>query len=138
MQWVIDGARAYINAGFKLDPPEVVQKATEEYHNQNDWLTVFISLCCETGSQFSIQSSKLYGAYKDYCSATGAFPESSKAFSLAMQARNFQVNHTRNGNYFLGIHLATTPLPDTAAPTEQDNTTADSSSNSPIGWDDFI
>ena len=41
--WAAEGARNYARNGFKLDIPEVVAEATEEYQARENWVANFIA-----------------------------------------------------------------------------------------------
>ena len=127
LSWVIQGARNYIAAEFKLNPPDNVQQQTEDYHRENDRIQLFISEYCDTGSQYSVQSSILYSAYRDYCSSIGAIPDSQKAFTLAIESKGYQKSRTKAGIYFKGLHLNPVPVPDSAVPDSEN-----------LDWDSFI
>lgn len=120
LDWLIKGAKRFCDNCFIINPPEKVKAVTEEFHAQNDWLSIFLSSCCDTGSNYSIQSSKLYGSYRDFCSATGAYPETQKTFSLAMESRGFKKIHINKGNHFIGLKLIEA-VPDESDPTGFDS-----------------
>ena len=43
LQWVIDGAREYIQNDYKLIIPNCISSAIEQYRQENDWLTDFLT-----------------------------------------------------------------------------------------------
>ena len=45
LRWVVDGALAYIAAGYRLDPPKSVRTATDEYRAGEDAFATFLAEC---------------------------------------------------------------------------------------------
>lgn len=62
MSWIIEGAVKFCKNKFKLDIPEPVLKATEEYRKNENCIVGFIESCCKKGDR--VGGRELYNAYK--------------------------------------------------------------------------
>lgn len=110
MQWLVEGAAYYIENNFTMVRPEAVEAETEAYRAANDWLTVFISCCCETGDNYSCKSSELYSVYKDYCDEMNIPAESTKSFKAALEAHGYKYVHTGRVRCFTGLRPVKAPV----------------------------
>jgi putative DNA primase/helicase len=52
LTWIIEGAKAVIDAGFHIEQPECVKAATSAYRENSDWLGNFIDECCDIGDGY--------------------------------------------------------------------------------------
>ncbi len=82
LTWIIQGAQRAIKKQFKIEPPEVVRQAIDNYRNDNDWMFKFINDCCDKVSldEPAVKPSELFNAYCNYCRATGEAQRSSADF----------------------------------------------------------
>ena len=71
LSWIIDGAREYIRNDYKLDIPECIISATEQYQQENDWLTDFFNEWVALDKNEDTYGSDIYGAYTSFCSEHG-------------------------------------------------------------------
>lgn len=62
LSWIIDGAREYIRNDYKLDIPECIISATEQYQQENDWLTDFFNEWVALDKNEDTYGSDIYGA----------------------------------------------------------------------------
>lgn len=113
MQWIIDGAKDFIENGCHLEPPKAVLEATEKYRNQEDWLQNFFDECCsiiKPGTQNApsifVGAGKLYDAYKAYAERTATYRRSMPDFNRAMENAGFVKETVRGGyKHWKGIDL---------------------------------
>ena len=75
LQWMIDGAREYIENGHSLlnDAgllPAAVLDATNKYRDDEDWLKPFIDACCVFG-EGQAQAGEIYSEYQAFASYQG-------------------------------------------------------------------
>jgi len=103
LQWVIDGAARFIRAGYKVEPPQAVRAAVEQYREANDWLQIFIDEKCETGPGLSANSGTLYGIYKKHCEDTGAHRRGTSDFKAALEGAGYRFQKTKACNKFFGL-----------------------------------
>ena len=72
LAWGIEGAVNFVRNGFKLDIPDVVAEATEEYRQREDWLTNFINERCVREPNAREGARALYLEYKAWAQDGGA------------------------------------------------------------------
>lgn len=96
MKWVIEGARVFAANGFKLEMPDAVAMATEEYQDREDWLQNFLNECCTQEDGATVGSQALYDIYKDWAKANGAFVRRSNEFVQAMKDAGFEQTMPKN------------------------------------------
>ena len=106
MRWIIEGAQKAINANYKLRLPACVQKAIEQYRQENDWMTHFLDECCEIGQEFEAKSGELYTSYRAYCARTGDFARSTTEFYKMLEQRGFVRKKRKKGILIYGLKLS--------------------------------
>jgi len=104
--WMVAGCRDWQRYGMQI--PEKVRAATNEYRQHEDKLAAFITDCCVTGpSDYRVQASQLYGAYKTWMEVNNeGSPLSQRKFGEQMTRKGFK-RLTNNGVWYLGIALQT-------------------------------
>ena len=118
--WIIGGFNLWQFQG--LGAPEAVQNATNEYKNDMDMVSTFISNCCVVASQDKISEIDLEniarfelsnrqvpfvqskGLFDAYINETGD-KASQKAFTRKMHEKGYPSKHFKNGTNFIGIGL---------------------------------
>jgi P4 family phage/plasmid primase-like protien len=103
LKWAIEGARKFIEAGYRVTPPECVKTAIERYRDQNDWLSNFLSECCEVDKKYRDKSSTLYSRYRTYCQNTGDYTRSAADFKAALEGAGFEAKRTSAGVIVHGV-----------------------------------
>lgn len=103
LQWIIDGAVNFFKADCKIQRPVCVQRAVDDYREENDWLGHFIEDRCVVDPSNFQQSSSMYCTYKAYCAETGETRRSMSVFKKAMEKAGFPCDHKSNGNFYIGI-----------------------------------
>ena len=81
------GYRLYQKEGLKM--PESVQKATKEYRDQSDRLSMFTNQCLQKQAGAELRSSAVYSRYKDWCAENGFKYENAVSFKKKMSAAGF-------------------------------------------------
>ena len=106
LKWIIDGAKRIIAKEFRLEKPQIVEDAINDYRKDNDCFQNFLDECCERGKEYSVQSSVLYNAYQEYCKSTGEPSHHQKVFSNMLTNAGF-VNKKVGGKckMILGLKL---------------------------------
>jgi P4 family phage/plasmid primase-like protien len=106
LKWIIEGARKFIEAGYRIEPPEVVKKAIEAYRAQNDWLNNYIAERCEIDPKHKQKSGELYGDYRAYCLNTGDYTRSLSDFKAGLEGAGYTTRKTKTGAFVYGLQLA--------------------------------
>ena len=105
LRWMVVGARSWLKDG--LQPPDRVLQATQQYQEESDQLTDFLSERCDCGQGLSVNATLLYGQYSQWAESRNLPPTerlSQTAFGRQVGDR-FKKAHTRTGNVYLGLDL---------------------------------
>lgn len=105
LSWAIEGAGNFIRNGFKLDIPEVVAEATEEYRAREDWLANFIDERCIRDPNARVPASVLYAEYKQWAQGYGEYIRRERDFSKAMETAGFQKINPGNKRTYVGLRI---------------------------------
>lgn len=105
LAWIIEGARRFIANDYKINLPECVKTAIEKYRANNDWLSNFLSECCEVLPTYEEMSGELYARYRIYCQTTGDYIRRADAFRESMENAGFRYHKDNKGTHVYGLHL---------------------------------
>ena len=105
LQWMIDGAKRVIANNYKIDAPQCVKDAIEEYHDNNNWLENFLDECCEIHPNYTQKSGELYTEYKCFCDRTGDYRRSLVDFKQALTRKGFDTKKTKTGAIVFGLRV---------------------------------
>ena len=111
LAWMIDGAKRFIRAHYRIELPDCVKAAIDSYRAENDWINQFLESCCVVGVENRQASGALYGQYRLYCAQSGDYTRSAADFKRAMQDSGFECRKTKTGAIYYGLALKP---PDTA------------------------
>lgn len=103
LNWALEGCLRWQNEGIEV--PSIVENATNDYRDELDALSDFITLWCETGKEFFGKTHEIYNAYTIYCNMTKDYCMSAKSFSSAIQERRFRLDRKGGHRIIHGIHL---------------------------------
>ncbi|WP_308541682.1 phage/plasmid primase, P4 family [uncultured Oscillibacter sp.] len=103
LAWAIQGAMMFAENGYRLPSPEVVEEATEEYRQRENWLENFLEECCIMEPDARAPAGELYQTYREWAQRSGDYVRRDVEFSDAMAGKGF-VKKVRDGRRFwLGI-----------------------------------
>ena len=105
LKWLIEGAKDFIDAGYKLPEVEVVTLAKKEYISDNDWIQRFINDCCIVGELEKQAVGVLYKAYQIWAKENGEFPKRNSDFSQALNMAGFPTKRTNKCVEASGLSL---------------------------------
>lgn len=106
LSWIIEGAKRFIDADFKLTPPPCVTEAVKQYRADNDWLGQFLDECCEIREDYSVGAGQLLSAYRGYCQTSHEFTRRTDELKAALEERGFFWKKTKTGNFYYGLRLS--------------------------------
>ena len=106
LRWLVAGCRAWQTK--RLQPPETVKRATEQYEAESDPLTAFLAQRTTTGDGGSVRAGKLYDAYTAWCQEGGDEAVTQKRFGQTMRQR-FRVEERSHVVTYFGIALRDQP-----------------------------
>lgn len=103
LNWALEGCKAWQEHG--LEPPVVVQAATDKYQREADVIQAFLDDMCVLDGEVS--ATQLYESYKAWCRDTGEEPVTQRAFGTELSNRDIErARDTRSGRIIRkGIHL---------------------------------
>ena len=93
--------------GFKIDMPDCVKAAIDGYREDNDWLSQYLTECCEVGEAFVQKSGELYSDYRSYCARNNLYTRSTTDFYSALENAGFSRARKNNGRFVVGLRLKT-------------------------------
>lgn len=107
MAWIMQGAKRFIENGYKLTIPDAVEEATEAYRGRENWLERFIDECCvrEPGARAGARD--LYNRFKDWAQDTGEYMHRETDFADAMERAGYQKITPKNRKTWIGLRLQT-------------------------------
>lgn len=105
LAWVIEGAKKVISHNYKITTPQQVKDAIESYKENNDWLSHFLTECCEVEDSYTAKSGEVYNSYRAYCIQVGEFIRSTADFYTALESAGFGRKRTRSCNIITGLRL---------------------------------
>lgn len=82
------------------------ENARADYKSENDIESAFITECCIKGNEHQVAAQKLYDSYAMWCKRNGAMAKSSVKVARDWQRLGLSKEHTRNGNFYLGVKLS--------------------------------
>lgn len=106
-RWMVDGARQFHEAGGRLELPEVVKAATQDYRSESDVLGMFVEEEGAVDATATIGSAELYAVYEAWCDDNGERPMSKRTLGLRLQEMGFTPAKDRRGTrLWRGLRLA--------------------------------
>jgi putative DNA primase/helicase len=108
LAWAVAGAQRWYASGRRLPRPEEVRTAGEVYRADMDTVGRFLEERCEIGGSFTVPSSEIYAAYRQWAENGGEHPMSQVSFSKRMKNRGgITSEHKEWGTLFVGVRLRT-------------------------------
>lgn len=105
LSWIVEGAMKYIANGYNIKPPKVVQEATQQYRNEEDWIGNFLQECCEVG-EYEETGGNLFDAYREWCQQNNeSYVRRSRDFAEALERQGFSKRRTMKGAVWMGLRL---------------------------------
>jgi putative DNA primase/helicase len=102
LAWCVQGCLDWQRNGLGY-PPDV-ERATENYRQDQDSLGAFLCERCLIGSAYRVRASVLYAEYKAQCESTGEVVLTQKRFGAQLSERGIK-RFTSNGVWYEGIGL---------------------------------
>jgi putative DNA primase/helicase len=106
LTWIIEGAIKYIKNDYRINLPAVVETATKDYKNAEDWVGNFIYECCEIG-KFEEQGGMLYDSYVEWCEKNNEYKRRPRDFATALETAGYNKRKTMHGTLWSGLKLIT-------------------------------
>jgi len=102
---------------YGLQEPEEIKKATNEYKEATDVLSLFIQDCCELGKNKTARAKELHDRFKHWCYENDEPEINIRDFKAKLEKRGFKADNDSKGNFWHGLTLRKDWLPnDFASP----------------------
>lgn len=105
LNWAIQGAMNFARNGYRLDIPDIVAIAAEEYRQREDWLENFLSERCILEPETRAPAGELYAAYREWAERAGDYVRRLTDFNAAMEGRGFIKRNTHGAKTWIGLKL---------------------------------
>lgn len=107
LRWIIDGAREWMARGQRLEPPDSIRAATEEYLGDEDVIGRFLEEACTVtradDRSLRCEPAHLFGAFRAWCEKSGDQPGTLRSFSSALAQRGWHATKSNGKRWFHGI-----------------------------------
>lgn len=107
LAWAIQGAMMFAENGYRLPLPEIVEEATTEYRQRENWLANFLEECCIMEPDARAPAGELYQTYREWAQRSGDYVRRSVEFSDAMAGKGFQKITPKNKRVWIGVRIDT-------------------------------
>lgn len=106
MRWAVEGCMMYHREG--LEPPEVVQKSTEEYKSEMDLLATFMDACIviDYTVKDSIPANELYSIYQAWANENNEYVMTSRKFFLEITKKIPDKQRVASGIVYKNIRFS--------------------------------
>lgn len=105
LHWMIEGAKRYVENGFKYPKCKAVESAKDLYKEENDWIDHFITDRCVKGPNEREKSSILYQNYREWAGSNGEYVRNNRDFSKALSQDGFKKKRTSRGYEWQGLSI---------------------------------
>ena len=95
MAWAVEGCLKWQEEG--LGTPDEVKTATEDYRNEMDVLSEFLSDCCIENDSIEVSTKDLYEIYFAWCEKNGDRPLPKRTLGLKLKERGFKPGKVNRG-----------------------------------------
>jgi len=103
LRWCVEGCLEWQRIG--LQPPGIVQQATQQYKADQDVLAQFFDEKCVLKTQAQVTAKAFYSSYEQWCSENGERAKSQTWLWPKLQERGIEKDKTRMGMNYRGIGL---------------------------------
>lgn len=112
LNWLVAGTLDYLNRG-RLDPPQEVTAATQEYRDESDILAAFIRGACTVtrNPADTVEAGRLYQAFEIFCRRNGQTPFTAATFSRRLPKTASALGFEK-GKSSISVYLGLRILPD--------------------------
>jgi putative DNA primase/helicase len=106
LRWAVEGCLEWQRTG--LQPPEVVQRATQQYKADQDVLSQFFDEKCVLKTQAQVTAKAFYSTYEKWCGENGEHAKSQTWLWPKLQERGIEKDKKSMGIVYRGIGLLDT------------------------------
>jgi putative DNA primase/helicase len=104
LNWLLEGAAVWKKE--RLQTPNIVSSATDEYRVEMDVIGNFISERCVQKKELKINIRILYKAYSEWCGENNEHPVSERFFTLRLKEIGFSQCRSSTERFWVGVGLS--------------------------------
>lgn len=107
LNWMLAGARLYLELGKRLPPCKAVDEATARYRKDMDIIGRFVEERLAFRPTAAALAGEIYKAYASWCKDNGCYAANSRRFLAEFQKRHpeLEKRRTMTGYQFIGVGL---------------------------------
>jgi putative DNA primase/helicase len=107
--FALEGLRRLMNNHYIFSETQVNADELQQYREESDSVLSFVKDYCELGEGYTIGSTEMFNAYKNYCEECGMKPYSQKNFvqmvTAAFPSVTRDIDRTAKRRVLTGIRL---------------------------------
>jgi putative DNA primase/helicase len=103
LNWLLEGAARWREE--KLQAPDIVLNATDEYRGEMDVIGIFLKERCRIDIQLQIRIRELYKAYADWCDENKEHAVSERFFSSRLKEMGYEQKRNSEARFWSGLGL---------------------------------
>jgi len=106
LNWLLDGAARWRRE--RLQTPDIVLNATDEYRGEMDVIGIFLKEQCRADFDLQIRIRELYKAYADWCDENKERAVNERSFSTRLKEMGYEQKRSADARYWSGLGLKAT------------------------------
>jgi len=103
LNWLLEGAARW--GRERLQAPDIVLNATDEYRGEMDVVGTFLNDQCTVDVNLQIKIKELYRAYTDWCIENKEHAVNERFFSTRLKEMGYEQKRTAEARYWAGLGL---------------------------------
>lgn len=105
LNWMIEGWRQFVDNNYKLELPEIVVKASNEYREEMDVLGTWKDSCIVESATARLSAGEAYACYKSWADRCSMKPMTAMSFSRQAPKYLGPKLRDKNGFYYQGFRI---------------------------------
>ena len=105
LNWIVEGALMWQREG--LNPPASVTNASQQYREEMDVISLFMSDCCEIGDNYKAPAGEIFKKYQSWANENSEYSMSKQKFGREMKQK-FEYKKS-SGRFYLGLKIRDDP-----------------------------
>lgn len=105
LSWIIEGAKAFHAAGYRIRVPAAVQAATDQYKQAENWIERYLSERCVLDPAARVRGGELYADYKAFAAQTGDYCRRGNDFTKALEGLGFTRRIVSGRSTWIGLRV---------------------------------
>jgi putative DNA primase/helicase len=101
--WLLEGAARWRQE--RLQAPDIVLNATDEYRGEMDIIGIFLKEQCRVDFELQIRIRELYKAYADWCDENKEHAVNERSFSSRLKEMGYEQKRNAEARFWSGLAL---------------------------------